>query len=86
MRAEATERPVQRQSRPGQSVIAEELGNGQGIFGLRHRMQVPAVQLAELLAELAEVEPDVAGQSGPVGVAFLDADMAALEADEDLGV
>ncbi len=49
-------------------------------------MQVPTVQLAELLAELAQVEPNVTRQPGPVGVAFLDTDVAALEADEDLGV
>src|SRR5213592_3980507 len=47
---------------------------------------MPAVQLAELLAELADVETDVARQSGPVGVPFLDAHLAAFEAHENLGV
>src|SRR5260370_16344496 len=47
---------------------------------------MPPVQLPELLAELPDVEPDVAGQAGPVGVALFDAHAAALEAHENLGV
>src|SRR3989449_7145738 len=46
---------------------------------------MPAVQLAELLAELADVEPDLARQPGPVRVPLLDIDLAVLETDEDLG-
>src|SRR2546426_11219645 len=47
---------------------------------------VPAVQLAELLAKLADVEADMPRQPGPVGVALLDAHVAVLEAHEDLCV
>src|SRR2546422_10710127 len=47
---------------------------------------MPAVQLAELLAELADVEADMPRQPGPVGVALLDAHVAVLEAHEDLRV
>src|SRR3989442_4655744 len=46
---------------------------------------MPAVQLAELLAELADVEPDLSRPPGPVRVPLLDIDLAVLEADEDLG-
>src|SRR5258706_11765708 len=47
---------------------------------------MPAVQLAELLAELADIEADVAGEAGPVGIALLHAHCAALETHENLGV
>src|SRR3989454_6767356 len=47
---------------------------------------MPAVQLAELLAELADVEADMPRQPGPVGVALLDAHVAVLQAHEDLRV
>src|SRR2546427_2823353 len=46
---------------------------------------MPAVQLAELLAELADVEPDLARQPGPVRVPLLHVHLTVLEADEDLG-
>src|SRR2546430_3096334 len=48
-------------------------------------MQVPAIQLAELLAELADVEPDMSRQPGPVCVPLFDADIAVLKAHENLG-
>ena len=47
---------------------------------------MPAVQLAELLPVLPQVDANVARQAGPVGVALLDTDVPALEAHEDLGV
>ena len=45
---------------------------------------MPAIQLAELLAEFSDVKPDVPRQTGPVSVALLDADLFILEAREDL--
>src|SRR2546430_7681054 len=47
---------------------------GERVLGLREGMQVPAVQLAELLAELPDVETDVPREARPVGVALLDAE------------
>ena len=49
-------------------------------------MQVPAIQLAELLAVLAEIESDMAGQAGPIGISFFDTDVPAFEADKNLRV
>jgi len=49
-------------------------------------VQVPAVQLAELLAKLPDVEADAAWEPGPVRVPFFDTHGAVLEADEDLRV
>ncbi len=86
MRAEPAERAVQRDAGAGQAVAAQVGAEREGVFGLGQRVQVPAVQLAELLAEFPDVEPDVAGQAGPVGVTFLDAHLAVLEAHEDLRI
>jgi hypothetical protein len=47
---------------------------------------VPAVQVADLLPELPDVEPNVSGQTGPVDVAFFDAHFLLLEREEDLGL
>src|SRR2546430_13259220 len=52
------------------------------VFGLRERVQVPAIHLAELLAEFADVEADAPRQAGPVRIPFLDADVTVLEAHE----
>src|SRR5207248_2669500 len=54
-------------------------------LGFRQGVQMPAIQLAELLAELADVEPDVSRQPGPIGIPFLDAHIPVLEAHKDLG-
>ncbi|PYP95653.1 MAG: hypothetical protein DMD38_11415 [Gemmatimonadetes bacterium] len=79
-------RAIERKPRPGETVLSEEGRDREWILGFGHGMEMPAVELAELLPVLADIESSVAGQPGPVGVAFLDTDMAALEADEDLGV
>src|SRR3989441_11439306 len=47
---------------------------------------MPAVQLTELLADLADVEPQPPRKAGPVGIALLDAHVAVLQAHEDLRV
>src|SRR5260370_16260174 len=52
--------------------------------GVGGGVQVAAIQLAELLAELPDIEPEVSRQPGPVCVAFLDAHVAILEAHKDL--
>jgi hypothetical protein len=49
-------------------------------------VQVPAVQVADLLPELPDVEPNVSGQTGPVDVAFFDSHFLLLEREEDLGL
>src|SRR5213594_2716562 len=84
--AEAAEGAVQRYPRAGEAVLAEVRPERERILGLGHRVQVPAVQLAKLLAKLSDVEPDVSRQPGPVGVALLDADLPVLEAHEDLRI
>src|SRR5690242_526047 len=84
VRPEPAERPVQRDARAGKTILPQERRDRQGILRLRHRVQVPAIQFAELLAVLADVEPDMSGQAGPVRVAFLEADVPVFETDEDL--
>src|SRR6266540_1226382 len=81
---EAPKRPVQRNPGSGEPVFAEERGERQRIFGLGQRVQMPAVELAELLAELADVEPQPSRQTRPVGIAFLETHLAAFETDEHL--
>ncbi len=49
-------------------------------------MEVPAIELAELLAVFADIESDMSRQAGPVGVPFLQTDVSVFETDEDLGV
>jgi hypothetical protein len=85
VRPEPAERAIQRQARSCQPVLPEIGRERERVLGFRHRVQVPAVQLAELLAELADVQPQVTGEASPVGVAFLNADFAVLETHEDLG-
>src|SRR2546425_6638500 len=84
VRPEPAERAVQGDACAGEPVVTEVRPERDGILGLGHCVQVPAVQLAELLAKLPDVEADVTRQSGPVGIPFLDADRAVLEAHEDL--
>ena len=47
---------------------------------------MPSVQITDLLSELAHVEPDAAGQSGPVDVPLFDPDLFLLERQKDLGL
>src|SRR6266566_4678203 len=84
--SQPTKRAIERKPRPGETVLSEEGRDREWILRFGHGMEMPAIELAELLPVLAEIESHMAGQPGPVGVAFLDTDMAALEADEDLGV
>src|SRR2546422_5965294 len=86
VRAEPAERPIQGYAGPAEPIFAQVRGHREGILRLGHRVQVPAVQLAELLAELADVEPQPARKTGPVGVALLDTHVAVLQAHEDLRV
>src|SRR6266576_2191273 len=86
VRAEAAERAIQRDPGAAESVIAQIRPQRERILRFGHRMQMPAVQLTELLAEFADVEADVPGQPGPVGVALFHAHGAVLETDENLGV
>src|SRR5438128_4832613 len=85
VRAQAAERAVQRDPRSGEAVSTEVAAECERVFGLGERVQVPAVQFAELLPELSDVEPDVSGQARPIGVPLLDAHVTVLEAHEDLG-
>src|SRR5256884_2849752 len=86
VRAEPAERPIQGYAGPAEPIFAQVRGHGEGILGLGHRVQVPAVQLTELLPKLADVEPQPARKTGPVGVALLDTHVAVLQAHEDLRV
>ena len=78
--------PVQGQPGAAEPVVAHVGPERERVFRLGERVQMPTVQLAELLAELADVEAQVAGEPGPVGVTLLDADVPVLEAHEDLRV
>src|SRR5207247_3586942 len=83
--AEPPEGTVQRDPRSREPVFAQISPQRKRVFGLRERVQVPAVQLAELLAEFADIEADAPRQTGPVRIPFLDADVTVFEAHEDLG-
>src|SRR6266571_1856196 len=86
VRAEATERAVEGDAGAGQAVSAQIGAERERVLGLGQSVQLPAVQLPELLAELPDVEADVSGQARPVGVPLLDAHLPVLEAHEDLRV
>ena len=75
---------IQRQPGAAQAVVSQILPQRERVLSLRYGVQVPAVQLAELLAELADVESDPARQPRPVRIPFLHVDLAVFEADEDL--
>ncbi|PYP09184.1 MAG: hypothetical protein DMD59_09745 [Gemmatimonadetes bacterium] len=86
VRSQPANRAVERNARPGQAVLPEEGRDGEWILGLRHGMQMPAIELAELLAVFADIEPDMARQARPVGVPFLQTHVSVFETDEDLRV
>src|SRR6266487_4683887 len=77
---------VERNPRPGESIVSQEGRDRERILSLGCRMQVPAIELAELLPVFAEIEPDVSRQAGPVGVTFFQADVSVFETDEDFRV
>src|SRR2546422_1074513 len=83
--AEPPEGAVERDPGSRKPVFAQIGPQRKRVLGLRERVQVPAVQLAELLAKFSDVEADAPGQAGPVRIPLLDADTAVLEAHEDLG-
>src|SRR5438876_1981471 len=85
VRAKSAERSIQGNPGAGQAVVSEIRAQRGGVFGLRQRVQVPAVQFAELLAKLADIEPDMPGESSPVSVPLLYAHLSVLQAHEDLG-
>ncbi|PYO91348.1 MAG: hypothetical protein DMD58_04725, partial [Gemmatimonadetes bacterium] len=78
VRSESAERPIERDARAGKAILAQERRDCEGILGLGHRVKMPAIELAELLAVFAEIESQVSRKARPVGVPFLDAYMAAL--------
>ena len=80
------ERGVERDADAAQPLFAEESLIDQGIFGLGQRVEMPAIEVADLLAELADVRPDPARQSAPVDVALLDPHFLVLEGHVDLGL
>src|SRR3989442_11840317 len=83
--AEPPEGAVERDPRSREPVFTQIGPQRERILGLRERVQVPAVQLAELLAKFPDVEADAPGQTGPVRIPLFDADIAVLETHEDLG-
>src|SRR2546430_10646143 len=80
---QAAKRSVERNPRSGEAILSQEGGNRQRVLCLRHRVQMPAIELAELLAVFTEVESDMSRQAGPIGVPFLHTNVSAFEADED---
>src|SRR6266550_7177491 len=83
VRSESAERPIERDARAGQAILPQERRNRERILGLGHRVQMPAIQLAKLLAIFAEIESDMAGQAGPIGISFFDTHVPAFEADKN---
>src|SRR5258705_10921977 len=81
VRPESAKGAVERNPRPGESIFSQEGRDRERILGLGHRMQVPAIELAELLAVFAESEADGTLQAGPAGVTFFHAQLPAFEGD-----
>src|SRR5882672_1090154 len=84
--AQPAERAVDRQTGAGQAVPTEIARHHERVLGLGHGVEVPAVQLAELLPEPPEVDADAAGHAGPIRVALLETGDAVFDAHEDLGM
>src|SRR3989449_702256 len=82
---ESAEGAIERDPRSREPVSAQIGSQRKRVLGLRELLQVPSVQLAELLPKFSYVEADAPGQAGPIGISLLDADIAVLEAHEDLG-
>src|SRR2546423_1611612 len=83
--AEPPEGAIERDPGSGEPVLTQIGPQRERVLGLRECVQVPAVQLAELLAKFPDVEADAPGQTGPVRIPLFDADIAVLETHEDLG-
>src|SRR5437773_4432946 len=79
VRPQPAKRPVERNACPGEAILPQEGRDREWILGLRHGMEVPAIELAELLAVFAEIEPNVSRQAGPVGVTFFQTDVPVFE-------
>src|SRR5207245_11213051 len=73
---------VQRDPRSREAVSTQMSPQRKRVFGLRERVQVPAIHLAELLAEFAAVEADAPRQADPVRIPFLAPDVTVSEAHE----
>src|SRR6266550_8513157 len=86
VRPQSAKGAVERNPRPGEAILSQKSRERERILGLGCRMQVPAIELAELLPVFAEIEPDVCRQAGPVGVAFFQSDVSVFETDEDFRV
>jgi hypothetical protein len=76
--------PVQSRSVPGQSFLAEVGSGDERVFALRQGVEVNAVDLAQLLAQTTDIDPDSAWKSGPVHVSLLQVHPAVLPRQEDL--
>src|SRR5436309_5413014 len=84
--SQPAKRAIERKPRPGEAVLSQEGRDREGILGFGNGMEVPAIELAELLAVFADIESDMSRQAGPVGVPFLQTDVSVFETDEDFGV
>ena len=84
--AETAEGAIQGEAGTDEAIVTEVAGDCERVLRLRHGVQMPAVQLTELLAKLADVQPYVPRQPRPIRIAFLETHLAALEADEDFRV
>src|SRR5258705_2054380 len=86
VRPQSAKGAVERNPRPGESIFSQEGRDRERILGLGHRMQVPAIELAELLAVFAEIEADVTPQAGPVCVSLFHADVPGFSTDGECRV
>src|SRR5215203_6074522 len=80
------QRAVERQADAAQALLAEEPLIDQRVLGFRQRVEVPAVEVADLLAELPDIQTQMPWQRRPIDVTFLHADLLVLEGEEDLGL
>src|SRR4051812_35402267 len=80
------QRGIERETGSGEALGAEVALVDQRVLGFGESVEVPAVQVANLLAELAHVESYPAGKAGPVDVAFLDSHLVVLKRQENFGV
>ena len=77
---------IQAHAHAGEPLGAEEPLVDQRVLGFGQRVEVPAVEVADLLAELADVHPQAARQASPVDVSLLDSHLLVFERQEDPGV
>src|SRR5437867_1077806 len=75
--------PVETQAVPYEAVVAQILVQGQRVLTFRDAVEMPAVELPQLLTKPAHVEAHVPREARPVGVGLFDVEVPTLERGED---